>query len=79
MSKGFYAGCFQVAQSLDVVTKCHHCHPKVGTRLPDRANQFATYLSDRRKYMLDPSPHLGNSVISPLLTFGELALEGLRR
>jgi len=46
VSKRFYAGCSQVAQLLDVVTKCHHRHSKVGTRLPDRANQFATHLRD---------------------------------
>jgi len=74
VSKRFDSGCSQVGQALDVVAERHHRHPKVGSRLPDRTNQFATHLSDRRKYMFDPSPHLGDSVITPLLTFGELAL-----
>jgi len=74
--KRFYAGCFQVAQPLDVVTQRHHRHPKVGTSLPDRANQFATHLRDRCKDMFDSSSHLGDSEITPLLTVGELALGG---
>ena len=76
VSKRFDSGCFQVGQALDVLAMRHHRHPKVGSRLPDRTNQFAAHLSDRRKYMFDPSPHLGDSVITPLLTFGELALGG---
>jgi len=76
VSKRFDSGCFQVGQALDLVTERHHRHSKVGSRLPDRSTQFSTHLSDRRKYMLEPSPHLGKSVITPLLTFGELALGG---
>ena len=76
VSKRFDSGCSQVGQALDVVAERDHRHPKVGSRLPDRTNQFSTHLSDRRKYMLDPSPHLGDSLITPLLTFGELALGG---
>ena len=78
LSKRFNTGCFQVGQALDVVAERHHRHSKVGSRLPDRTNQFATHLTDRRKYMLDPSPHLGDSVITPLLTFGELSLGSSR-
>jgi len=73
--KRFYSGGFQVGQPLDVVTERNH-HPKVGTRLPDRTNQFATHLRNRCKDMFDSSPHLGDSVITPLLTFGELSLGG---
>ena len=73
VSKRFDSGFFQVRQALDVVSERHHRHRRVGSRLPDRTNRFATH---RRKYMLDPSPHLGDRVITPLLTFGELALGG---
>ena len=44
--------------------------------MPDCANQFATHLRDRCKDMFDSCPHLGDSVITPLLTVGELALGG---
>jgi len=76
VSTRFDSGFFQVGQALDVIAERHHRHPKVGSRLPDRTNQLATHLSDRRKYMLDPSPQLGDSVITPLLTFRELAPRG---
>ena len=69
------SGCFQVGQTLDVVADLHRLHPKVGSRLPDRTNQFATHLSDRRKYTLDKSLHLGDAVITPLLAFESLRLE----
>ena len=52
VSKRFYASRFQVGQTLDVVAERHYRQPKVGSRLPDRTNQFVTHLSDRRKYML---------------------------
>jgi hypothetical protein len=29
--------------------------------------------SDRRQYMLDPSPHLDDPLMAPMLTFGQLA------
>jgi hypothetical protein len=73
----FDSSCFKVSQALDVVAERHHCHTRVGSRLRDRTNQFATHLSDRRKCMLDPSLRLSDSVIKSLLTFGELALEGI--
>jgi hypothetical protein len=46
VSKRFDPGCFQVAQPLDVVTKRHHRHPKVGTRLPFRGAQEAGRLHE---------------------------------
>ena len=76
VSNRFFSGCFQVGQALDVVAERHHRHPKVGSRLPDRTNRFATHPSDCRKYILVPSPHLGDSVITPLLAFGEPAPRG---
>jgi hypothetical protein len=76
VSKRFDSGYFHAGQAFDVVAERHHRDPKVGSRLPDRTNQFATHLSDRRKSMLDPSPHRGDSVITPLLTFREPTLGG---
>jgi hypothetical protein len=76
VSKRFYAGCFQLAQPLDVETQRDHRHPKVGTRLPDRAYQFATHLRDRCEDMFDSISHLSNLAITPLLTFRKLTLRG---
>lgn len=74
-SKRFYTGCFQVGQPIDVTAERHH-HPKVGSRLPDRMNQFAIHLRDRCEKMFVADTYLGDSVVTPLLTFKELALGG---
>jgi len=67
VSKRFYAGCFHVAQPFDVAAERHHRHPKVGTSLPYRANQFATHLRDRCKDSSTRARTLLITWITPLL------------
>jgi hypothetical protein len=74
VSKRVDSGFFQVGQALDVVAERHYRHPNFGSLQLDSMSRFASYPSDRRKYMLDPSQHLGDPLMAPLLTFGELAL-----
>jgi len=70
----FDASGFKVGQPLDVLADGHHCDPKVGTGLSYRANQLATHLHDHCKDMSDPSSYLEASLLTPLLSFGKLAL-----
>ena len=76
MCKRLFSGCFQVGQALNGVTERDHRHPKGASRLLYCANQFGTHLIDRCKDMANPSAHLGDPVIEPVLVFGELALGG---
>lgn len=60
-----------VRQPLQVVTRRHHRHCKVGSRLANGADQFATHLLYGRKRMFNSGTGLGNSVIAPLLSVGQ--------
>ena len=60
-----------VRQPLQVVASRHHRHRKAGTRLANGADQLAAHLLNRRKRMFNPRAGLRDSVVSPLLGFGQ--------
>ena len=60
-----------VRQPLQVVTRGHHRHRKVGTRLTNGADQLAAHLFNRPKRMFNTGSCLRNAMVPSLLSVGQ--------
>lgn len=75
-SEGLDPGLLEVHQPLQVVAARDHRHRKGRSRLADRANRLAPHLLDGREHVLDTDTALGDTVIAPLLAFGQRFVTG---
>ena len=70
-SEGLDSGLPEVDQPLQVVAGGRHRHRKACPRLTDGAQQLATHLLDGAEHVLDPRTRPGNTLVTPLLAFGQ--------